>query len=241
MKLTKAFQVLATLALLRSGSAQCDEAISFESGSDPVAARQSYQQANQLFPLQAVGQCNCEIDGFPASPARPSLWERYMFGVGADGVPNKNFNANDLPIIDTYYDEEGRPVDVYETVTTATPALDLFYTDTNTVDSCRPADYGATNGFFVYGSESVPHFAPGPTVKNCRGRQGVMRFENVANGRPIGVHLHGAASVAPYDGWADDTSASGFTKNYFYPNNRAAYVFIVLRTMTNTHPLLCLL
>jgi hypothetical protein len=33
-------------------------------------------------------------------------------------------------------------------------------------------------------------------------------------GRPIAVHNHGSASLAPYDGWADDEICSFETKDY---------------------------
>lgn len=217
--------LVATALLLRISSVlgqTCDEALSFESGSRPAAARDSFQAENLAFPLIPVGQCSGEVDGMPTSPARPGLWERFMFGVGPGGEPNKNFQANDLPIVDTYFDAEGRPVDVYETVTTTAAAVDIFYSDSNPSDICRPEGYQSTDGFFLYGSATVPHFAPGPTLKGCLGRQSAVRFENRATIGPISVHLHGAASVAAYDGWADDTTATGFAKNYFYPNNRAA-------------------
>jgi hypothetical protein len=56
---------------------------------------------------------------------------------------------------------------------------------------------------------------PAPTIKNCHSCQGVVHFENQANHTPISVHLHGTASVAPYDGWADDGTNVDYTKNYF--------------------------
>jgi hypothetical protein len=40
-------------------------------------------------------------------------------------------------------------------------------------------------------------------------------------GRPISIHLHGSASLPPYDGWADDVTCTGESKDYIYPNNRA--------------------
>jgi hypothetical protein len=39
-------------------------------------------------------------------------------------------------------------------------------------------------------------------------------------GRPFSVHLHGSASLAPYDGWAEDSTCFGESKDYVYPNNR---------------------
>ncbi len=172
----------------------CDE--SKEATQKPIDAMMMAFQADSKFPVGSVGQCG----------------KCYM-----------NFNHHDLPIVDTYYDEHGRPTDVYAPLTTDNPlGVDLFKFDDGEDDSCRPVDYNGTNGFFLYGSPSVglDHYFPAPTIKNCRSRQGVVRFENRANRAPISVHLHGAASVAPYDGWANDVTDVDYAKNYFYPNNR---------------------
>jgi hypothetical protein len=169
----------------------------------PRKAMLDYQAIN-TFPVVPIGQCGdpedgYEVDGMPASPARPMLFKNCMFGTNS-GACTKNFNDHDLPIVDTYYDDAGRPVDVYETISTANPtAVDLFKIEVPSGqindDSCRPTDYIGTNGFFLYGSPSVPHYFPAPTVKNCLGRQGVVRFVNSASRAPISVHLHGAASA----------------------------------------------
>jgi hypothetical protein len=214
-----------------SAQQACDETLSISPLGQPLAERIAYQLAKRKFPLVPVGQCGgvffgdpaevpLDLEFFPASPARPALWERYMFGVDPNGQPYKNFLHHDLPIIDTYYDKDGRPVDVYETMTTATPLVNLFQSDSNPVDTCKPLDYVQTNGFFLYGSVSVPHYTPAPTIKNCLGRQGVVRFENRATRAPISIHLHGSATVAAYDGWADDVTDVNSAKNYFYPNSR---------------------
>lgn len=82
---------------------------------------------------------------------------------------------------------------------------------------------------------------PGPTVKVPVGHESLVRFKNIINtrtgyfkesfdpciaangrtGRPISVHFHGSASLAPYDGWAEDETCFGEVKDYVYPNNRA--------------------
>jgi hypothetical protein len=36
----------------------------------------------------------------------------------------------------------------------------------------------------------------------------------------VSIHLHGSPSLAPYDGWADDVTCSGESKDYIYPNNK---------------------
>jgi hypothetical protein len=78
---------------------------------------------------------------------------------------------------------------------------------------------------------------PGPTITAPSGHETLIRFNNKiegglfgqnfkpcnANGRrgrPISVHLHGSASLSPFDGWAEDETCTGETKDYVYPNNR---------------------
>jgi hypothetical protein len=136
-----------------------------------------------------VGQCGepdgdiFYVDGMPNSPSTPSLFQRCMFGFDADSnACYKNFNHHDLPIVDSYYDSEGRATDVYATITTFTPTkptdpVDLFVMDDGvTPDVCRPSDYDGTDGFFLYGSPEggIPHYSPAPTIKNCKGRQGAV-------------------------------------------------------------------
>jgi hypothetical protein len=73
---------------------------------------------------------------------------------------------------------------------------------------------------------------PGPTINAPLGRQSLVRFNNRIpadssafpehhpcisggrRGRPLAVHHHGSASLAPYDGWAEDSFCSGETKEY---------------------------
>ena len=78
---------------------------------------------------------------------------------------------------------------------------------------------------------------PGPTIRVPHGHESLVRFNNKIDqiyfkdtykpcdangrkGRPISVHNHGQASLAPFDGWAEDETCGGETKDYFYPNNR---------------------
>ncbi len=80
---------------------------------------------------------------------------------------------------------------------------------------------------------------PGPTITMPTGHESLVRFnnkieligpysgtyepcteENGREGRPFSVHFHGSASLAPYDGWADDETCYGETKDYVYPNQR---------------------
>jgi len=73
---------------------------------------------------------------------------------------------------------------------------------------------------------------PGPTILTPTGHETLVRFNNKITrtyfksqydpclpnnkrvGRPISVHLHGSASLAPYDGWAEDETCFGETKDY---------------------------
>ncbi|EFJ51493.1 hypothetical protein VOLCADRAFT_87571 [Volvox carteri f. nagariensis] len=87
--------------------------------------------------------------------------------------------------------------------------------------------------------------SPGPTIRNPVGRQTLIRFNNRMTtpalastpfspytpcdttpgrqGRPIAVHNHGEASLAPYDGWAEDTTCGGESKDYYYPSRRGGF------------------
>lgn len=81
---------------------------------------------------------------------------------------------------------------------------------------------------------------PGPTMIMPTGHESIVRFKNSVNtvngyfkgsfdpclpnnkriGRPISVHYHGSASLAPFDGWAEDETCFNEIKDYVYPNNR---------------------
>jgi FtsP/CotA-like multicopper oxidase with cupredoxin domain len=104
----------------------------------------------------------------------------------------------------------------------------------NTISSCK--NFPAT--WFISYNGSIP----GPTIKLPVGHESLVRFKNAINtksgffksdfrpclqvnnrsGRPISVHHHGSASLAPYDGWAEDETCFGEIKDYVYPNNRPA-------------------
>ncbi len=71
---------------------------------------------------------------------------------------------------------------------------------------------------------------PGPTIKARRGRRVVGRFINqLPTLHPTlkytpwtSVHLHGAASLPQYDGYANDISLPGQYKDYVYQNLQTA-------------------
>ena len=102
----------------------------------------------------------------------------------------------------------------------------------NTIPSCK--QYPGT--WFLSYNGSVP----GPSIRMPSGHESLVRFNNKINyktgyfkesfspclankgreGRPFSVHFHGSASLAGYDGWAEDETCYGETKDYVYPNNR---------------------
>jgi hypothetical protein len=104
----------------------------------------------------------------------------------------------------------------------------------NSVSGCKT--YPGT-WFLSYNGQ-----VPGPTIRMPVGHESLVRFKNIINtvngyfkesfdpcisansrsGRPISVHFHGSASLAPFDGWAEDETCFGEVKDYVYPNNRAA-------------------
>ena len=71
---------------------------------------------------------------------------------------------------------------------------------------------------------------PGPTIKIRHGRRSILRVrnmlppENRALNYPstTSVHLHGSPTLPQFDGYASDVSASGFFKDYRYPNTERA-------------------
>jgi len=92
----------------------------------------------------------------------------------------------------------------------------------------------ALSGTWMIGYNGM---VPGPTIINPSGHESLVRFNNKVgkffkdqfhpclpnnkrSGRPFSVHLHGSASLAPFDGWAEDEICSNETKDYVYPNNR---------------------
>lgn len=86
---------------------------------------------------------------------------------------------------------------------------------------------------------------PGPTIRQQKNRQSVIRYINDlgsdSTGTPIhtSVHAHGMASLPQYDGWADDITYPGQYKDYIYPNNRPATIWYhdhgVHRTALNAY------
>ena len=67
---------------------------------------------------------------------------------------------------------------------------------------------------------------PGPTIHAERGRPVLVRhYNDITRQHPVlrygapetSVHLHGNPSLPQHDGYASDTTAAGFYKDYWYP------------------------
>ncbi|RPB24590.1 Cupredoxin [Terfezia boudieri ATCC MYA-4762] len=104
----------------------------------------------------------------------------------------------ELPILATYTPPSGNPVDFYEI--TITPFTKQLWPDLNATTLV------GYNGMY-----------PGPTIRATRGREIVLRLINKGDST-ASLHLHGSATVAPFDGWASDTMVVGQFKDYYYPN-----------------------
>jgi spore coat protein A, manganese oxidase len=83
-----------------------------------------------------------------------------------------------------------------------------------------------TRDTMIWGYNGI---SPGPTIKVKKGEEVLARFTNrmstpdtFGNEIYTSVHLHGMASLPPFDGWANDITRPGEYKNYYYPNNRSA-------------------
>jgi FtsP/CotA-like multicopper oxidase with cupredoxin domain len=115
--------------------------------------------------------------------------------------------------------------------------MSVFSTQKRPFDNIIPGCKNFPGTWFMSYNGAVP----GPTIRVPTGHESLVRFKNLINtntgyfkgsynpclpvnnriGRPISVHFHGSASLAPYDGWAEDETCFGEVKDYVYPNNRA--------------------
>lgn len=172
-------------------------------------------------PFTDAGTCNANgiapvVDGFPGTPykvipftetfSNPPLAQAKDTVCRSDGHCIKSFDINVVSA-------QKRPFD-------------------KTIPSCK--NFPPT--WFLTYNGSVP----GPTIKMPTGHESIIRFKNSINtvngffkesfdpclpnngrsGRPFSVHNHGSASLAPYDGWAEDETCFNEVKDYVYPNNR---------------------
>jgi FtsP/CotA-like multicopper oxidase with cupredoxin domain len=114
--------------------------------------------------------------------------------------------------------------------------LSVFSTQKRPFDNSIPGCKAYPGTWFLSYNGEIP----GPTIRVPSGHESLVRFKNLINtntgyfkgsfrpclsnnnrvGRPISVHHHGSASLAPFDGWAEDEICYGEVKDYVYPNNR---------------------
>jgi FtsP/CotA-like multicopper oxidase with cupredoxin domain len=192
-----------------------------------------------LFSQNVLGQITPPI---PVSPfGDPSLICSQTDGIGysVGGFPGTPYKI--IPFVDAF---KNPPVAVPTHKECRSDGHCMFSYDLsinqlrarpfdNSMPGCK--DHPPT-WFLAYGGS-----VPGPTIRVPVGHESLVRFKNSINtvsgyfkesynpclavngrsGRPISVHFHGSASLAPYDGWAEDETCFGEIKDYVYPNNRA--------------------
>jgi spore coat protein A, manganese oxidase len=83
---------------------------------------------------------------------------------------------------------------------------------------------GLTTPVYAYNGS-----VPGPVISLNKGTPSVVRMRNhLPKSGPwggnfnISTHLHGSESLPEFDGYAADTTAVGYMKNYHYPNSQTA-------------------
>ncbi|KAG2484888.1 hypothetical protein HYH03_016369 [Edaphochlamys debaryana] len=161
-----------------------------------------------------TGAAGVLVNGFPASPFKWTPFTRAFFkppaAIRAASYQKPNTNLT---------------VDAYEV-------------DIDIVSKDLGCPVGPTTLLAYNGS------IPGPSFRVLKGRQTLVRFNNkltaaritgtrfeshppcdtaTRQGRPISVHLHGEASLAPYDGWAEDETCGAESKDYYYANRRPGF------------------
>jgi FtsP/CotA-like multicopper oxidase with cupredoxin domain len=81
--------------------------------------------------------------------------------------------------------------------------------------------YPASAGFKPATLLGYDGMSPGPTFIHNRGQEAVVRLANNSP-KDASCHLHGSYSRAPWDGWAEDLTAKGEFKDYYWPNGQSA-------------------
>ena len=119
-----------------------------------------------------------------------------------------------------------------------TPPSDEFHIEMCKLDVQILEDGPPTQLWVYVGFQPDGTAVPWPVIRQTGGlkegdvqRQSIVRFENrLGNDREgeeicTTVHLHGMASLAHYDGYAEDLIKPGYYKEYVYPNDRAATIW----------------
>lgn len=156
-----------------------------------------------------------EVDGFISSPYKITPFINTFKNPDFLQYKEKICRSDDKHCLYSY------EIDIIET------QLDVFST---IMSKCK----NKKTWFLSYNGQ-----IPGPTINTPTGHETIVRFNNKIDrkffkeeydpclaykgrkGRPISVHLHGSASLPPYDGWAEDETCFGETKDYVYPNFRS--------------------
>ena len=109
-------------------------------------------------------------------------------------------------------------------VLTPTMRDGVAYYDITARQSTAQIIPGLTTPVFAYNG-----CVPGPIISVKQGTPSVVRMRNhLPKSGPwggnydISTHLHGSESLPQYDGYASDTTAVGFMKDYHYPNTQTA-------------------
>ncbi|KAK3720181.1 hypothetical protein LTR37_004005 [Vermiconidia calcicola] len=150
----------------------------------------------------AQGGGGMPLDGQP--PTGPPIHSGPWRGEGQTaGSPPLALFENKLPIpaiAKPEFSEEidGRTVDFY--------SMTIENFDKQIYPDLNPSHMVGYNGM-----------APGPTFFVDRGRETIIRYLNKGN-QISAVHLHGSATHAVWDGWAEDDIGPGQWKDYYYPN-----------------------
>ena len=155
------------------------------------------------------------VKGFPGTPYKLT--------------PFVNGYSNPVPAKPSFTEcrkEDNHCIRAYE--------IDVYPVQARVFDRAIPSCQKFPGTWFLTYNGSVP----GPTITMPTGHESLVRFHNKITpggplgfdfhpcdsnerqGRPFSVHFHGSASLAPYDGWADDETCFNETKDYVYPNNR---------------------
>lgn len=106
----------------------------------------------------------------------------------------------------------------------------LMYEITEEAGSAQILDSSAPRTPVVgYSAGGAGVTVPGPLIKVDQNTRVLLRVTNALPavhptfGHPMAtsVHLHGSASLPQYDGYADDVTMPGQTKDYWYPNHES--------------------
>ncbi|KAG2435978.1 hypothetical protein HYH02_011691 [Chlamydomonas schloesseri] len=179
----------------------------------------------------AADGTSVNVRGFPSSPFKWTPFE------GSNGKPANAFSWPPRAQRAHTYHKPGTNL-----------TIDTFEIDIKVIKKDLGCPNGPTELLSYNGS------VPGPTFRIRKGHQTLVRYNNlmttdhlrgtrfepfhpcdgkmvptesgpVLAGRGISVHLHGEASLAPYDGWAEDTTCGGETKDYYYSNRRTGFAW----------------